>query len=101
MPKFTVNHNTNLKPTEAYIKAKAILEKGDELKKYDPSLKCHFDDAGKSCEIKGRMFSAQLKVSETDQGSKVSIDVDLPLLLAAFKSKVQDSLSRLMSKHLV
>ena len=100
MPKFTIDHPNKHNVEDAFKKVKILLTDGDDLKKYDSSLKCEFDDKKMTCHIKGSQFKAELNVTSKGTGSQVSITVDLPLLLTPFKSKVQDSLSRMLGKHL-
>lgn len=101
MPKFKVEHKNNLSPEIAFKKVKHLLVEGDDLKKYDPGLKCDFNDGKMSCQIKGSQFSAQLSIQSESKGSNVVIDVDLPLLLSPFKGKVQELLGKILAKNLV
>jgi hypothetical protein len=101
MAKFSVDFTSKHSPEAAYLKVKELLVKGDDLKKYDSNLECVFDDQKQSCQIKSNKFSAELFVKgQGASGSDVSIFVDLPLLLMPFKSKIRDSLSRMLQKHL-
>ena len=100
MPKFTLEHSTPQPAEKAFQKIKEIMTKGDDIKKYDPSIQCEFDEAQMTCHIKGSQFKAEMKVAAVEPGSKVIVTVDLPLLLTPFKSKVQDSLARMLGKHL-
>jgi hypothetical protein len=100
MAKFTVEYPNKHSADVAFSKVKDLLSKGDDLKKYDPSLLCKFNDQKMTCQIKGGKFSAELFVTSQGAVSLVSIVVDLPLLLLPFKSKVQESLSRMLHKHL-
>jgi hypothetical protein len=100
MPKFTVEHQTAHPSAEAYGKLKQFLSKPDELKKFDPKTECLFNDATQTCSIKGSQFKAEVTIQNSGSGSKVSILVDLPLLLTPFKGKVQEGLSKMLSRHL-
>lgn len=100
MPKFTVDHKSKHSAESAYETIKKILSQGDDLKKYDSGIQCSFNDQNMTCHIKGSQFKADLSVASQSAGSQVSILVDLPLLLTPFKSKVQESLAKMLSKHL-
>lgn len=100
MPKFTVEHETSHPAPEAYSKLKQFLSKPEEMKKFDPKAECQFNDSNQTCAIKGSQFKADVSVQGQGTGSKVSITVDLPLLLTPFKSKVQEGLSKMLSRHL-
>ncbi|MBL7669355.1 MAG: polyhydroxyalkanoic acid system family protein [Bdellovibrionaceae bacterium] len=100
MAKFTVEYQNKHSADVAFSKVKELLTKGDDLKKYDSSLQCKFNDQNMTCQIKGGKFGAELIVAPQGASSLVSIAVDLPLLLLPFKSKVQESLSRMLHKHL-
>lgn len=100
MAKFTLEYPNKYGAVEAFAKVKELLINGSDLKKYDANLTCQFDEQKMTCQIKGGQFSAQLKVSPQGAASHISILVELPLLLLPFKSKVQDSLSRMLQKHL-
>lgn len=101
MPKFTVEHQTSQAPDQAFKTVKDVMA-GDQsvLKKYDANAQFTFNDAQRTCDVKGGQFKAQMTVVPTGSGSKVSVMVDLPLLLTPFKGKVQESLQRMLAKHL-
>jgi hypothetical protein len=138
MAKFTVEYQNKYSADVAFSKVKELLTKGDDLKKYDSSLQCKFNDQKMTCQIKGGKFGAELIVAP--QGASTAGSVRSLLLLerrsrsckihsfdycrfaaspikggkfgaelivapqgaslSIFKSKVQDSLSRMLHKHL-
>lgn len=100
MPKFTVDHDSQKPAPETFEKVKEFLLSSNDLKKYDSSINLDFDEAKMTCHIKGRQFKANMNVVPQSSGSKVSIVVDLPFLLTPFKSKVEESLTRMLSKYL-
>lgn len=100
MAKFTVEHDTKRTPEETYKVIKEVLSKNNEITKFDANAKCSFDDGKKTCQISGGQFKADLKVAASTNSSKVSITVDLPMLLLPFKGKVQETLKKMLSKHL-
>jgi hypothetical protein len=101
MPKFTVEHSIEKDPEETYKTVKGFLSKSGEIKKLDANAKCLFDDSKKSAAISGSQFKAEMQVSGKGESSKVVITVDLPFLLTPFKGKIQESLQKMLTKHLV
>lgn len=100
MPKFTIEHSTSASPKDAYEKIKTFLEKDEDIRRFDSSMQSQFNDSKMNGFVKGKQFKADVNVSTEGKGSKVQIVVDLPLLLAPFKGKVQETLQKKLSKHL-
>ncbi len=100
MPKFKIEHESSHKPSEAYEKIKGFLQDDVEIRRFDPKLECTFNDAQQTGQLKGSQFKADMKISANGEGSKVSLVIDLPLLLTPFKGKVQDTLQKKLTKYL-
>ncbi|MFP5518568.1 MAG: polyhydroxyalkanoic acid system family protein [Bdellovibrionia bacterium] len=101
MPKFTVDHETKFNDADAFAKIKEFLGKDDGIRRFDPKMNCDFNESNKTCQIKGSQFKADLQVAKLGNGgSKVSVTVDLPLMLTPFKGKVQETLLKQLSKYL-
>lgn len=100
MPKFTIDHNSSHSVDEAYSKIKEFLANDQDIRRFDPKLQCSFDDASKSANMKGSQFKADMAIASAGAGSKVSVTVDLPLMLTPFKGKVQETLQRKLAKYL-
>lgn len=100
MAKFTIDHNVKHPTDKAFEKVQKVLEGGTDLKKFDPKIDYSFDPKSKTCKITGSQFKADLKVAPAGDGSKISVTVDLPLLLMPFKSKISESLVKMFEKHL-
>lgn len=100
MPKFTIDHKSSCNQEEAYQKIKEFLANDQDIRRFDPKLQCAFNDGAKSANMKGSQFKADMAVSAEGTGSKVSVTVDLPLMLTPFKGKVQDTLQRKLAKYL-
>lgn len=98
MPKFTIEHQTSLDSKQSYEKVKSFLGQDEGLKKLDPKMSLKFNDASNSCDLTGSQFKANLSITQAGSGSKVAITVDLPLLLAPFKSKVTEILTAKLNK---
>lgn len=100
MPKFTIDHQSAHNADEAYKKIKEFLESDQDIRRFDPKLQCSFDDKSKSAAMKGSQFKADMAVASAGAGSKVSVTVDLPLMLTPFKGKVQETLQKKLTKYL-
>lgn len=100
MPKFSIEYPTSHGVTDTYTKLKDLLEKTDAIKKYDPKAECKFNDSNQSCDLKGSQFKGDLKVVAAGQGSQVTVNIDLPFILTPLKGTIQDSLTKMLKKHL-
>lgn len=100
MPKFTIPFKNSHNANDSYGKLKKVLSEGNDLTKYDSGLKCTFEDDKKICTLKGSKFSAHIKVLEHTSGSELKIEVDLPLLLTPFKSKIEETVQKMLKKYL-
>lgn len=100
MPKFNVEHKSSTSPNDAYQKLKSALSTNGDFQKIDPNIEYKFNDSQLTCDIIGKQFKANLKISENGPGSHVVVIVDLPLLLAPFKGKVQETLQSKIAKIL-
>lgn len=100
MPKFTIDHSSSHNPEDAYGKIKEFLEKDQDIRRFDPKLQCSFSPENMSAALKGSQFKADLQISAQNAGSKVTVVVDLPLMLTPFKGKIQDTLKHKLTKYL-
>lgn len=100
MPKFTIDHDSKKSADEAYSQIKEFLAKDEDIRRFDSKLQCSFDDAKKAAKMSGSQFKADMNVSSSGAGSKISVTVDLPLLLTPLKGKVTETLQKKLSKYL-
>jgi hypothetical protein len=100
MPKISFEHTSQLAPQDAFEKIKNFFESETELKKYDATLKCQFNESQRSGQAKGSQFSADMKVQDKGAGCVVTLNIDLPFLLSPFKGKIQESVQRKLKKYL-
>ena len=70
------------------------------LLKIDNSIKCDFDDSQMKGAVKGSKFNAEMSVASSGDKSNVTITVDLPMLLGAFKGQVKSTIESKLSKIL-
>lgn len=100
MPKFTIDHQSEHKAEDAYNKIKEFLSHDQDLRRFDPKLECFFNDIAMIASLKGGQFKADMAVAAIGTGSKISVTVDLPLMLTPFKGKVQETLQKKLAKYL-
>ncbi len=100
MPKVNIDYNSPLEAQETYDKVKNFLANDESIRKIDSSITADFNDANKSGDLKGSKFKARMSVQEAGDQSKVSIEVDLPMLLGAFKGQVKSTIESKLNKVL-
>lgn len=100
MPKVNIDYSSPLAAQETFEKVKDLLANDEGIRKIDNSIQYNFDDAKMSGDIKGSKFKAQMNVKEEGGKSNVSIVVDLPMLLGAFKGQVKTTIEKKLSKLL-
>jgi hypothetical protein len=100
MPKIQVAHNSSLPPTDAFEKIKEFFATDSTLQKLDSNVKAQYDDKTRKGAIKGSQFKADVSVEASGAGSKISVVIDLPLLLTPFKGKVEETLHKKLQKYL-
>lgn len=100
MPKFKVDTPSTLDAKEAFAKIKTFLETADDLKKIDSNIVCTFEEGKLKGVAKGKQFKADISVSQGKADCIVSVEVEIPLLLAPLKGKIQESLQKKLKKAL-
>jgi hypothetical protein len=99
MPKFKVEHTTNLPASEAFQKVQNYLENSQGIRKLDPELVCSFDAGKMTGQVKGKKFNADVAVTGSGP-CQVVLDIEIPLLFTPFKGQIQDTLKNKMSQIL-
>lgn len=100
MPKFNFELPVPLDSEKAFTKIKGFLSGQNDFKKFDPNVTCTFDEATKSAKLSGSQFKANLTVKPTAETCKVDITVEVPLTLALFKGKIQETIEKNLKKIL-
>lgn len=102
MPKFTIEHATQRPLEDTFKNVKKFLQDDQELRKFDSDLKVEFQDDKMQCSIRSSKFKSDIHVIQdsTEKASKVTITVDLPLILSPFKSQISETLKRKLIKYL-
>ena len=99
MSKIEIKHNISVEAKKALEKVKAILSHDAQMKKWDPSYSCEFNE--NSVQIKGRRLNGSIQIlpckapdGKNKARSTVHISVDLPLMLSPFKNLVKANLEK-------
>ncbi len=100
MPSVKIEKQTNLSPADSFKRISDLLSNDKDLRKLDASYKAEFDAKSMSGKAEGSMFKAKMNVTETGDGSKVAIVVDLPFHLALVKGMVEKTLQKKMDEVL-
>lgn len=100
MPKVNIEHECALDDKSCLTKIKSFFEQDQDLKKLDPKISVNFDKNTGAGKVTGSQFKADILVKPMADGSKVTVVVDLPLLLSPFKGKVQEMIQKKLAKHL-
>jgi len=93
MPKVILEKSTSLDPQTTFTKVQSMLSDDKDLRKLDSNYKCQFDAQNLSGSAKGSQFEANMSIKKTEQGSHLTLVVQLPLLLTPFKGLVEKTLS--------
>lgn len=100
MPKVTIDHASTLSAPDAFSKIKTFFESDQDIRRLDPNLKCSFTESAMMGKASGSQFKADISVKDQSPGSVVQVIVDLPLLLAPFKGKVQETIQKKLKQYL-
>ncbi len=84
-----------------YSKIKNFLSGENDFKKFDANVACTFDESSKTCNVAGSQFKAAMRVVPKDSSAcQIVVEVELPLALALFKGKIQETLEKNLTKLL-
>lgn len=100
MPKVNIDFPSPLNAQETFTKVKDLLSNDEGIRKIDNSIQCDFDDSQMKGSVKGSKFKAEMSVASSGDKSNVSIIVDLPMLLGAFKGQVKSTIESKLAKIL-
>jgi hypothetical protein len=100
MAKVMIDVNSKYPAPETFTKLKSMFGENSEIKRFDPQMTATFDDAALSAVAKGSKVSADLKVTPQGQASSVSIGVEVPFLLSAFKGQIKSQIEKKLASLL-
>lgn len=97
MPKITVDKKTALEPKEAFEKIKEFFNNDRDLRKLDSNYQCQFNESALSGSAKGQKFQAEMSVASEGGGSRIKVEINLPLMLTPFKGYVEKTVQEKLS----
>lgn len=100
MPKVNVEHKSSVPLSEAMGKIKHFFENDQDIRRFDPKIKCHFPEGKTEGKVSGNQFKADISVSGDAKGTNILVIVDLPLILTPLKGKVEELIKKKLGKHL-
>ncbi len=100
MPKVNIDYKSPMKAPETFQKVKEFLATDESIRQIDNKIEADFDESAMTGDLKGSKFKAKLNVKEDGDKSDVSIVVDLPMLLGAFKGQVKNTIEKKLNKIL-
>ena len=100
MPKFKIETASKHGAQDTFTKIRNVLENDKDLRKMDASYKCEFNESAMSGKAKGSQFEANMTVKPAGEGSKVEVEVSLPMLLTPLKGVVQSTLQKKLESAL-
>jgi hypothetical protein len=92
MAKIKIEKTSSLSPKDAFGKIKEFFSNDHDLRKLDSNYKCQFDDNLMAGTAKGSKFEAAMSVLPQAGGSKIQVEVSLPLMLTPFKGFVEKTI---------
>ena len=100
MPKISVDHTSSIKAPDALDKIKVFFETDHDMHRIDAKIKCDFNTDTLRGKVTGSQFKADVSISENSSGSKISVIIDLPLLLSPFRGKIEEMIKKKLAKYL-
>jgi hypothetical protein len=100
MAKINIDVNSKYSAPETFTKLKSLFGPGSDIQKFDPKMEATFDDTGMSAVAKGGKVTADMKVSAQGPSSAVSITVEVPMLLGAFKGQIKSTIEKKLASLL-
>ncbi len=96
MPKVNVEHSVSGSCEDVYQAIKKYLTERNPMQKLGGEI--IWEDKTHSAAIEADQFSGDIGVSESGGESTILVTIDLPFLMAPFKGKVKEELSKHLSK---
>ncbi len=100
MPKIQIEHPSKMNASEVGSKIKNFFEMDEDIRRFDSKLQCQFDEKTLQGKASGSQFKADISVKPQGEGCLIQVVVDLPLILTPLKSKVQEMITKKLSKYL-
>ncbi len=100
MAKVNLDVNSKFTAQDTFAKIKTVFGENSEIRKFDADMNCTFDDSQLSGAAKGSKFAADIKVNPQGEQSVVSIEIEVPFLLSAFKGQIKSTIEKKLSSLL-
>lgn len=101
MPRFQVEHKTQLSADEAFKELDRVLSQDQEVKKFDPKAQWTKNAKGeKKGVVKSPQFQAEVEVLPDGSGSRVVFSIEVGLLLMPLKGVITETLTKKLQKYL-
>jgi Putative polyhydroxyalkanoic acid system protein (PHA_gran_rgn) len=100
MPKVNVDVNSKYSAQETFSKIKTFFGENSEILKFDAQMTSTFNDGQMTGTAKGSKFAADIQVKPQGDQSVVTIGVDVPFLLSAFKGQIKSTIEKKLSTML-
>jgi Putative polyhydroxyalkanoic acid system protein (PHA_gran_rgn) len=100
MSHIEISQSTKLSKAECLKIVSQFFESSEDLKKWDPDIKCTMDLPSGEGAITGKQFKAKLQVLDLNGLTNLIIKVELPFLLRPLKGKIQALIEKQLQKHL-
>ncbi len=98
MPKINFDMSIASDQKSAFKKIKKFMSSENDFKKFDPKVKCTFNDEDYSCQIEGTQFNAHIKTTEEKTKTKVEVSIEIPIPLVLFKGKIKEIVEKNIKK---
>lgn len=101
MPKFQVEHKSQLSADEAFKELDRVLSEVQEIKKFDPKAEWTKSPKGeKKGLVKSPQFQAEVEVLPEGSGSRVVFSISVSVLLMPLKGVITETLTKKLQKYL-
>lgn len=101
MAAFQIKYLSTLSSDLVVQKLNAFMGQEQEMQKFDKTAQWQFNPSTLTGELKGKQFSAKVKVlPEPNESTLVLLDINLALLLTPLKGKIAEILTAKLNKHL-
>ncbi len=101
MPKINFELPVPVDSETAFGKIKKFLSSDNDFKKFDPKVKCTFDESENICSVKGSQFSATIEAASAGKAkdkSNIKVQIEIAFTLLLFKGKIQDMVEKNIKK---
>lgn len=92
MPQVKIEKDFSISADQVLKQVEALLKNSKDLQVVEPHLDVKIDSENHTLVAQGKKISGNVKVQNTENGSHLSLQIELPWSLAPFKGMVQSKL---------